>query len=72
METLKIKLKDKKQSSMIKELLKELGIQFEPVLTPSSESPYDPGFVAKIKQSDKDFEEGRFTKIEPSEIWKLD
>lgn len=51
METLKIELKDKKQSSMIKELLKELNIQFEPISGDKEHSPYNPEFVAKIKRS---------------------
>jgi len=34
----------------------------------SIESPYDPEFVAKIKQSEKEFEEGNYTTVESKEL----
>ena len=34
----------------------------------SKESPYDPGFVAKIKRSEKEFEEGNYTTIEKKDL----
>jgi hypothetical protein len=59
METLKIELKNKKQSSMIKELLKELNIQFKSITYDKEEDPYDPEFIAKIKRGEKARKEGR-------------
>ncbi|NJM93824.1 MAG: hypothetical protein HC842_03430 [Cytophagales bacterium] len=32
------------------------------------ESPYDPEFVAKIEQSEKEFEEGNYTTIEKKDL----
>lgn len=70
METLKIELKNKKQSSMIKELLKELDIKFEPVVIEDEDSPYDPGFVAKIKRGEKARKEGEGMKVNIDDLWK--
>jgi len=33
-------------------------------------SPYDPAFVAKIKESEQEIREGRFTKITIADLWK--
>lgn len=35
-----------------------------------AESPYDPAFVAKIKRSDKNFAEGKYTAIKIEDLWK--
>jgi hypothetical protein len=32
------------------------------------QSPYDPKFVEKIKQSEKEFEEGNFTRVEKKDL----
>ena len=32
------------------------------------ESPYDPEFVDKIKQSEKEFEEGNYTSVEKKDL----
>jgi hypothetical protein len=37
----------------------------------SIESPYDPDFVAKIKQSEKEFEEGNCTTVEKKDLKNL-
>lgn len=34
----------------------------------SKESPYDPEFVDKIKQSEKEFEEGNYTRMEKKDL----
>ena len=44
------------------------------ILKPHSElkedSSYNPGFVAMIKQADKDFKSGKGIKIKLDDIWK--
>ena len=37
----------------------------------SMESPYDPEFVAKIKQSEKEFEKGNYTTVEKKDLKDL-
>ncbi len=37
----------------------------------SLESPYDPDFVAKIKQSEKEFEEGNSTTVKKKDLKNL-
>jgi hypothetical protein len=37
----------------------------------SIDSPYDPEFVAKIKQSEKEFEEGNYTTVEKKDLKNL-
>ena len=70
MEAIIIHPQNKEQSILFEQLAKTLKISFEKVK--KSEAPYDPEFVKKIKQSDEDFKKGRYTKIEPSEVWNLD
>ncbi|MGC9344721.1 MAG: DUF2683 family protein [Bacteroidales bacterium] len=36
----------------------------------TQDSPYDPEFVAKIKNSRKQAAEGKTVKIDPDDIWK--
>ena len=43
-----------------------LNIKFEK----KEESPYDPEFVKKIEQGDKDILQGKTIKITLDEIWK--
>jgi hypothetical protein len=33
------------------------------------ESPYNPEFVAKIRESEKQIREGKFTVINPKDVW---
>jgi len=33
-----------------------------------NESPYDPEFVAKIKESEKEFEEGNYTTVDKKDL----
>jgi hypothetical protein len=43
----------------------------EPVeVKAKKESPYNPEFEAKIKQSEKDFANGKYQIIETSDLWK--
>lgn len=37
----------------------------------AKESPYDPKFVDKIKQSEKEFEEGNYTSVEKKDLKKF-
>ena len=45
--------------------LKALKIKFE---VTNTEKPYNPEFVAKIKKSKKEFEEGKFTRVEKENL----
>ena len=48
------------------ELIKSLDfVQVE------EENPYDPEFVDKIKQSEKEFEEGNYTTVEKKDLKNL-
>lgn len=42
----------------------------EELIRQPKKSPYDPEFVAKIKKSDKNFAEGKFTTIKVEDLWK--
>ena len=51
--------------------MKALNIKFE--VTESDEKPYRADFVAKIKKSQQDYQEGKGTTITPDELdnlWK--
>jgi hypothetical protein len=69
METIIIHPKSKEEASLFEQLAKALKVPFEKKRT--KESPYDPEFVKKVKRSEEDFEKGRYTKIEPSDILNL-
>ncbi len=66
MDTLILHPKNNEQLAALKAIAKAWKIAFE-----TEKSPYNPDFVAKIKKADEDIKTGRFTKIEPSDIWKL-
>ena len=53
----------KKYGHLLNPIFKELGIEDEL-------SPYDPEFVAKIRKSEKEFAEGKGTKIDLENLWK--
>ena len=53
----------KKYGAELKEFFSEKGISVE-------KSPYNPEFVAKIKRSEKQIEEGHFHKIDIDNLWK--
>ena len=70
MEAITIHPKDKEQFTVIEAFLKALKIPFE---KSKDESPYNPEFVKKILQGDKDLEEGkgrRVTMDELNNLWK--
>ena len=53
----------KKYGHLLNPILKELGIEDEV-------SPYDPKFAAKSKKSEKEFAEGKGTKIDIEDLCK--
>ena len=53
----------KKYGSELKNFFSEKGISIE-------KSPYNPEFVAKIKRSEKQIEEGHFHKLDLDNLWK--
>lgn len=63
MKTFCIHTKDEEQARTVKAFLKALEIPFES----SGESLYDPAFVAKIREGEKQFREGKFKTIESHE-----
>ncbi len=66
METVIMHPKNSEQLSALKAFAKALKVEFE-----TSKSPYNADFVAKIKESKKQAEEGHFTKLDPAKsIWE--
>ena len=53
----------KKYGEELKEFFLQKGISVE-------KSPYNPKFVAKIKRSEKQIEEGHFHKLDIDNLWK--
>ena len=53
----------KKYGGELKEFFSEKGFAVE-------KSPYNPEFVAKIKRSEKQIEEGHFHKLDIDNLWK--
>lgn len=66
METILIRPKSKEQIKVFEEMAKVLKISFEV----KEDSPYNPEFVAMVKQADKDFKSGKGKKIKLDDIWK--
>lgn len=66
METLLVYPENNKQLKALKAVMAALNVKFEK----KEESPYDPEFVKKIEQGDKDILQGKTTKITLDEIWK--
>jgi len=54
------------QENALKAFVKTLKIKFEV----SKEEPYDPEFVAKIKESRQQAREGNTVKLDLDDIWK--
>ena len=70
MEAITIHPKDKEQFSVVEAFLNALKVPFE---KSKEESPYNPEFVKKILQGDKDIKEGKGRKItidELNDLWK--
>lgn len=66
METLKVHTKDKEQLKTVKAILKALKIPFEA----SRENPYDPEFVAELKESEQQMRQGKKTRVHGKEELK--
>lgn len=65
METLIVHPENKEQLTALKAFMKALKISFE-----EKKSPYDPGFVAMIKQGDEDLKSGKGKKVDIEDLWK--
>ena len=65
METLIVHPENKAQLNAVKQVLKAMKISFE-----KEDKPYNPEFIAKIKKSEQNFKEGKFTKIAIEDLWK--
>jgi hypothetical protein len=64
METLIMHPQNKEQLAALKAIAKALKVSVET-------SSYNPDFVAKIKQSKKEVENGKYTTLDPSKsIWE--
>jgi restriction endonuclease len=66
METILIRPNSKEQIKVFEQMAKALKVPFEI----KKESPYNPEFVAMVKQADKDFKNGKGKKMKLDEIWK--
>lgn len=68
MEAITIHPENEEQLNALEIILKAMKVPFEKVKT--DKHPYDPEFVAKIKRSEKNFEEGKYTSIKIEDLWK--
>jgi hypothetical protein len=57
------------QINAIKRFMEKLKIKFE--ISKAEQSTYNPDFVTKIKQSQKEFEKGDFVRVEQSDLQKM-
>ncbi len=67
METIIVHPKNQKQLATIEAILKALEVSFEK----EKKSPYDPAFVAKIKESKKQAEEGKIVSYTIAQLEEL-
>ena len=65
MESITIYPENKAQLTAVKAVLKALKISFE-----KADNTYNPEFVKKIKDSEKDFKNGNFKTIKTEDLWK--
>ena len=75
METLTINIPENVEVKTVKAVLKALGVSFgtkakNGVARRQKEKPYDPEYVAMVQESQKQFEEGRYTVIKTEDLWK--
>lgn len=66
--TLKIDTKNK-AAKAIKELINALASKSDTGVKLVSEEKYDLGFLKKIKESEKQIKEGKFTVLDTSDVW---
>lgn len=70
MEAITARPKNKKQVALIEGFLNDLKVPFEKI---KDKSPYNPEFVEKILQGDKDLKQGKGRKVtieELNNLWK--
>lgn len=60
-----IRSDDREKLEAIKVIAKALKVSFK-----TEDSSYDPKFVAKIRESRKQFEEGQYKELEIDDLWK--
>jgi nitrate reductase assembly molybdenum cofactor insertion protein NarJ len=65
METLIVHPSNKEQLTALKAFMKALKISFE-----KKESPYDPEFVAMIKQGEEDLKNDKGIAVDIDNLWK--
>ncbi len=65
METLVIRSDNREKLEAIKVIAKALKVPFK-----IEKESYDSEFVAKIRESRKQFEEGKYKEIEIDDLWK--
>jgi hypothetical protein len=66
METVIMHPKNKEQLSALKAFAKALKVDFE-----TEKSPYNPDFVAKIRESIKQVKEGKYITLDPNKsVWE--
>lgn len=75
MEILEIEWKNKKQKSVVFELLKELNIDFRSIQSTKNQeyNLYGKGFQKSILDAKKSYEDGdksQFTEISKEDLWK--
>ena len=68
MEEITIQPKSKEQVNALEIILKAMDIPFKK--SKEKKNPYNPEFVAKIKRSEKNFSEGKYTTIKVEDLWK--
>jgi hypothetical protein len=68
MEAIIIHPKNKEQLNALEIILNAMKVPFEK--NKVEKSPYNPEFVAKIKESKKNFSEGKYTTIQIEDLWK--
>lgn len=66
METIRIQAEDEEQLKTVKAILKALKVPFKV----SKENPYDPNFVDKIKESERQVQQGKVKAIKSEDLWK--
>lgn len=70
METFIVHPKNNEEKKVVKAFLEALNIKFENQPNDSSESPYDPDFVAMVEENREDYKAGKGIKIDLDDIWK--
>ena len=70
MQTLTIHAETPSELRAVKTVLKAMKIKFEEDGTENKKSAYNPEFVAKIKQGDKDKKAGLGKAIKTADLWK--